>query len=77
MWIKFFSPFVNSATQFSELEDNFHFVVNNPSIPTGPRACIFDVDIPNRKVVGITPTDWERTKIDKDKLAKAREERVK
>ncbi len=35
---------------------------------------IFDVDIPNRAVLGVTPTDWERTKIDIDKLAKARQE---
>ena len=36
---------------------------------------IFDVDIPNRKVLGITPTDWERTKIDSDILTRARAER--
>ncbi|MFZ2521865.1 MAG: hypothetical protein WAX44_02680 [Minisyncoccia bacterium] len=36
---------------------------------------IFDVDIPGRKVLKVTPTDWERTKIDIVKLVKARKER--
>jgi hypothetical protein len=34
---------------------------------------IFHVDIPNKKLLGITPTDWERTKIDRDVLEQARE----
>lgn len=36
---------------------------------------IFHVDIPNRKVLDVTPTDWERTKIDYEKLAAARNAR--
>ncbi|MFA6415820.1 MAG: hypothetical protein WCW47_03605 [Candidatus Paceibacterota bacterium] len=37
---------------------------------------IFDVDILNRKVLAVTPTDWERTKIDTSKLAVARATRL-
>ena len=33
---------------------------------------IFNLDIPNRKVTSVIPTDWERTKIDTDLLNKAR-----
>lgn len=29
---------------------------------------IFDIDIENKKIIGITPTDWERTSIDLEKL---------
>jgi hypothetical protein len=36
---------------------------------------IFDVDIANRKVLKVIPTDWERTKINMEKLTKAREEK--
>ncbi|MBP9771360.1 MAG: hypothetical protein KBD16_00330 [Candidatus Pacebacteria bacterium] len=36
---------------------------------------VCDVDIPNRKVRGLVPTDWERTKINKPMLVKAREEK--
>lgn len=36
---------------------------------------IFDVDIPNRRVLMVTPTDWERTKIDENKLSEARNRR--
>ncbi len=38
---------------------------------------VFDVDIPNKKVLNVIPTDWERTKIDKEKLDKVREQRLK
>ena len=36
---------------------------------------VFNVDIPNRKVISVIPTDWERTKIDTKKLTIARQER--
>ena len=29
---------------------------------------VLDVDFESKKVVGITPTDWERTKINSNKL---------
>jgi len=29
---------------------------------------IFDLDVENKKIIKITPTDWERTKIDQEKL---------
>lgn len=34
---------------------------------------IFDIDLENKKVNKITPTDWERTKIDYDKLNQYKE----
>lgn len=33
---------------------------------------VFNVDIQNRKVLSVIPTDWERTKIDYDRLEEAR-----
>ncbi len=36
---------------------------------------IFELDIPNRVVVKITPVDWERTKIDQEKLRIAMEKK--
>jgi hypothetical protein len=36
---------------------------------------IFDVDLENIKIRKVTPTDWERTKIDRQKLESARSER--
>ncbi|HTK33145.1 MAG TPA: hypothetical protein VL335_01195 [Candidatus Paceibacterota bacterium] len=38
---------------------------------------IAQVDIPNKKVLGIVPTDWERTKINKEKLEAVRKEMVR
>jgi len=32
---------------------------------------IFNIDFERQEIISITPTDWERTKIDKDKLSKA------
>ena len=33
---------------------------------------IFNIDIENKRINGIVPTDWERTKIDEKKLEKYR-----
>ncbi len=33
---------------------------------------IFDIDLENKKVQSITPVDWERTKLDLDKVTEAR-----
>ena len=33
---------------------------------------IFQVDISNKKLLGVIPTDWERTKIDREALEQAR-----
>ncbi len=38
---------------------------------------VFNIDIPNKKVIGVIPTDWERTKINTEKLAEARQEKNK
>lgn len=31
---------------------------------------VFDIDIKNKQIIGIVPTDWERTKIDTERLEK-------
>lgn len=36
------------------------------------RDMIFDIDIENKKLRSLTPVDWERTKLDFDKIAVAR-----
>ncbi len=33
---------------------------------------IFNIDIENKKIISIVPVDWERTKLDQDKLDRAR-----
>ena len=47
-WVNLSKPFENSETMlpFGVADFNFHFVVSNPSIPTGPLAWIRDVLIP-------------------------------
>ena len=38
---------------------------------------VFDIDVENKRIVGMTPTDWERTKIDKERFEVVYEQKQK